>query len=334
MLIEWGCIPSEYVLVESPKGCNSLRLTLGELELRKTAHYRRAAHAVGESMFLQSALNSCQDNYQSVGFPVFELKPDVDCVVASHKVKSGRDFLHLVTFERGAGAAVIQTLQSAEVDEAPAPQSKEFIQSQLFLLCSGDNLLWTTHNNSLRDRAVGVMVNRLIEVFGDFEDNPMYVLEANLDEKMFKNLMTQGIQEIDLAVGGYKDTLDYLTNDGSIENAGIISVLKNALSPDLSQEEKEAATKIAARVVLRPGRDWNDMHVKELLADMASNVLDEMDDGFVIVTKNGLRVTHDSMRVKDDFNVNGNRRVVDVKQVHDELQASFGSLESMGVFEN
>jgi len=302
--------------------------------LQKTAHYRRASHFDGQSMFLQAAINSCQDNYKSHGFPVFKVKNDLDCIVAKHKTDAGCDFLHLVTYERGAGAAVIETITNTSVTEQPAPNTKEFIQSQVFILCSGDNVLWTTHSNALRDSAVAVLINELIKSFGGFVKRPMYVFEANLDEKMFRRLMDEGIQEIDLAVGGYKDTLDYLRSGGKMEEAGLFSVLKSALSKKISKKKRQAASKISARVVLRPGRDWADPKVKELMAEMASNVLNEMDDGFIIVTKNGLRVTHDSLKVKDDFHVDGNKRVVDVNQIHTKLLESFAKLEGMGVFEN
>lgn len=304
--------------------------------MRKTAHYRRADHVVGEECTLQQALGHCQDHYpnDADAFPVFGFKNGVDCYVARHSQIDGRDFIHLVTFERGAGAAVIETLQRAGVNEEPAPEAKQFIQSQVFMLCSHNDIIWTSHNQPLRDSAISVLINQLIDTFGGFNQAPSYMLLATLDENRLRALMREGIEEIDLNVGGYRETLEYLINNGQIERAGIFSVLRSLGTNDVSQEEREAAEKINARLTLKPGRNWENLHVKELLSHMASDVLEaDLDDGFAIVTKSGLRITRDTVRVKDDFNVDGNRRVVDPVQIKTGLDAAFAEFRRMGVLE-
>lgn len=299
----------------------------------KTAHYRLSSVVIGEQCVLADAISTVQENYPARGFPVFEFKPSIDCIVARHEAIGHLQFLHLVTFERGAGAAVIEVIQNAAVDEQPAPDEKEFIQSQLFLLCEGADIIWCSHNNVLRDSSVGHLVNKLIERFFGSQNPPQFQLEAHVDEDQFRNLMRDGIEEIDLAVGGYRETLEYLLQDGRIERAGLLSVLQSIMPQNLTAEDRIAAERISPRLTLRPGRDWDDFHVKEVMVGMAENVLEEMDDGFSIITKNGLRITSSMMRVRQSFNVDGNRRVIDVGQVRAALIQAHNDFRTMGIIE-
>lgn len=59
-------------------------------QLRKTGHYRRAAHVRGDEMTLEQALGQCNDGYPEEGHPIFPYTEELDCVVASHAVVHGR----------------------------------------------------------------------------------------------------------------------------------------------------------------------------------------------------------------------------------------------------
>ena len=315
-------------------GAEVANIVLGDdLSLKKTAHYRRASQTVGEGVTLQNALNLCGDQYPAEAYPVFSFKDGVDAIVASHeRDQHGREYLHLVTFEEGAGAAVIQTIRRAGVAEEPAPREKQFIQSQVYLLCRGDDAVFTTHNSPVRDSSVSVLLNKLLETF--CPDDAAYLLTATLDERRYREMMRDGIEEIDLDVGGYRSTLEYLSNQGQIPNAGLVSMLQSLISDDATPEELEASESIMGRLTLKPGKAWDQPQVRELMLEMAEEVLDDgHDEGFAIVTKSGVRITRDSVRVRDDFRVDGNRRVIDSVQVRAALSAAFNHFDELGIFE-
>jgi hypothetical protein len=304
--------------------------------LKKPAHLRKALHVLGTDVSIQQAVAKCRDNYPSDGtFPYIDFIEGTECIVAKHETHDTREFLHLVTFERGAGAAVIETLRDIRIDEEPAPQDSEFIQSQVFLICSDGNVIFSTHNSPIHDTRIGTLLNNLINAFSEYDEPPSYVLKATLDEECYRQLMDQGIGEIDLNVVGYKQTLDYLLSNGQIQNAGFFSLLSSLVSEDISPEEKEAATKIAGRIILKPGHDWKDVHVKSLLTNMAKDLLDndDLEDGFAIVTKNGLRITQDSVRIKETIRVEGNRRIVSVPQMFEGLNNACDQFEEMDVMD-
>ena len=298
----------------------------------KTGHYRRATQLIGEQMNLGQALGLCSDGYPNAGFPIFNYVDGLECVVANHRVVNGRQQLHLAVFEAGAGAAVVETMDDVRVDEEPAPDQKEFIRSQMFLIFSGDDVIFTTHNSPLRDSRAAVLINELIREFSGTDESPSYMLEAALDEERYRQIMDQGIGEIDLGISGFAQTLEHALQGGKIEQSGLGAVIASLWNGDLTDADREAAEKVSGRFILRPGHDWKNVEVKSMLTDMAMNLLDEgSDDGFAIVTKNGLRVTQDTVRLKESFSVDGNRQVVNRNQMFTGLHNAFDSFEELGV---
>lgn len=68
----------------------------------------------------------------AMSFQFFNFPGEVDYIGANHKRRDGSDLVHLVVFERGAGAAVIETLRGVSADEATSPRDRKVIQSQVF----------------------------------------------------------------------------------------------------------------------------------------------------------------------------------------------------------
>lgn len=307
-------------------------LNLRDYLMLKTGHYRNAALALGEETTLELALGACSDGYPQDGPPIFEYTGDLECVVVSHSNEHGRQQLHLAIFETGAGAAVIETLAQIQVNEEPAPQAKEFIRSQAFLICSGHDVIFTTHNAPLRDSRVNVLINNLIKAFGGFQSCPNFLLQAAIDEERYREIMDQGISEIDLGIGGFKQTLEHAVQKGRVEQAGLMNVIGSLYQRELTEADKQAAEKISGRFVLRPGRNWDEAEVKQIMTSMALKLLDEdYEDGFAIITKNGLRITQNSVRLTESFSVDGNRQVVNRTQMFAGLHLAFDKFLELGV---
>lgn len=298
----------------------------------KTSHYRRAGLVHGDSMSLEQAVGLCVDGYPAGAHPVFPYVGGLDCVVASHSQIHGRQQIHLAVFEEGAGAAVVETLGQVRVDEEPAPEAKEFIRSQVFLICSGNDVIFSTHNSPLRDSRISLLLNSMIKSFSGAQNEPQFLLEAALDEDRYREVMDEGIGEIDLGISGFRQTLEHAVNGGAVQQDGLMDVISSLWKKVPSEAELEAATKISGRFVLRPGSDWKDVNVKSVMTGMAMELLDEgSDDGFAIVTKNGLRITGNSVRLKDYFRVDGNRQVVDRGQMFNGLHSAIEKFDQMGV---
>jgi hypothetical protein len=265
--------------------------------------------------------------------PIFPFKNGEDCIVACHRIQNGRLFLHLVTVERGSGAAAIEVIRNPSVEEVAAPDRREFIHSQLFLLCCGNDLLWTTHNNALREGAINFLLNEMIDYYNEDPEPSIYLLEAILDDEKFEEILHSGIQEIDLDVGGFQQNLEYVVNGGRLPEAGAIAAMMSMFSENPSDEEREAASKVMGRLILKPGRQWNDVHVRELLGNAAERIIENDEEGFAIVTKSGLRITKDKLQISEQFEVEGNSRLIERNQVALRLEQAYERFLEIGILE-
>ena len=116
------------------------------MPVQKTAHYRFADinydddenSIIQSSWSLERHLNRCKTQYPADTLPTFEFFEQSECLIASHETINGKTRLHLIIYEQGAGAAVVATLQDSdgvEINEAPPPNDREFIEAQLFIIC-------------------------------------------------------------------------------------------------------------------------------------------------------------------------------------------------------
>jgi hypothetical protein len=301
--------------------------------MKKTAHYRYAAW-FAESPPLEVVLRECLETVADGAAPDFEIWDNQRCVIARRPAGDRHLFLHLVTYERGAPAAVIQAaLAGAErpTEIAEPPVGKEYIQSQLFILVRGDNAVWSVHNNNLREGRVTALLHRFIEEHSEEVGYTQFALQARVDREVFRRAFNSGIEEIDLDIGGFREALDHLVNDGRIPGMNPLMAL---VGRRLTAEEIEAAEHLLGRLSLKPGRDWNRPHVRTLMTDMASSLLDSDEDGqFAIVLKNGFRLTRDKMSVKRSYNAEGNKHVLVPADVQAKLTSAMDELFESGVLE-
>ena len=315
-------------------------------KIKKVAHFRLAMETPETGTTLQQSLKQCKDGYLDDPYPQYNLRDNIDVVVARHELSRHGCFLHLVTFEARAGAAVISMLKQPEsdqepasIDEAPAPEAKEFILSQLYLLCRGDDVIYISHNGPLRDSAVSLLLTRLIKKFSGRDPKPSYLLLAPPSKKRLQELIREGIRSIDLKIGNYRSTLEHTSTDGELINPTLREHIMSYFTDDPSEDGRTAAANIKTNVILRPGRQWDNAKVKMVLEKIVAEFGDNdewerLDEGFAIVTRSGMRITHDSLRVKHEFEIEGNNRIIfNPLGVQDSLVNAFIELTEMGVID-
>ena len=193
-----------------------------------------------------------------------------------------------MTYERGASAAVIAAVSdasTAEAGEAHAPAGMEFILSQLFCMVKGNEVLWSSHNSTVRDSKVDYILKCLIENFAKISEKFQFFLQPIVDRDVFKKVFDQGTSETDLGVGDFKPALEFIINK---ERGVVSSPFQAMFRRDFTPEQIEAASDLSGKLFLRPGRKWGKPMVKDLLSSMALGVFDEHSDEFKIVTKSGV----------------------------------------------
>jgi len=158
-------------------------------------------------------------------------------------------FVHFVTFEAGAPAAIVPALVHAnqfDPDEAEAPEGTEFINSQLFMLVQDNDVLWSTHNNSMRESTIGGIVRSFFDQFLDDEDAGRFVFSAQLDAEQLETAFQDGIEEIDLGLGGFRSALEEVFDPHAGVPHTAFGRLANWFKEERGADDDEAASLVQA----------------------------------------------------------------------------------------
>lgn len=294
--------------------------------MKKKAHYRRAIHIGGVFMHLKDVLALCPTNYPNLPLPIFNYTTELDCAIVSHISHKDYEEMHVAVFERDSSAAIVAVSQQIMVGELPPPSDNEFIKHQIFILISKNDVIFSTHNQSIRDTRINSIVQILIDNFCGLEDAPSFRFEAVLNEDTYKKMMDDGIGEIDFGVSVYSQALERAATGG----LGGGSLIENALGA--FGIEIEGDTKMYGKLVLRSGSKWETPSIQSAMQGVATRLLgDEESDDFRIVTKNGITITQDAIRLSEQFEADGNSQIVSARDVAKGLRAAYDHFLKLGV---
>ena len=309
-------------------------LNIGRSALQKSAHYRQCEWLQEGSIVLSDVLNTAFENLLgSQQFVDYEIDEGLNCIV-TRKVFRRRPNLrlfHFITYERDSAAAVVSIINT-DINEVEPPADSEFIESQLFLLIEGDHALYTTHNRTLRDGGVNALLLDFVSQSMN-EPHNQFHLVPKFNEDQLRQVFEEGIEYIDLGLGAFAQTIESIATNGRLRTQSALSDAIRFFTENEDDSDARASSEIKSRLVLRPGKAWSKRHVKDCLTGVAMNITQEFDEEFVIVTKAGVRVSHDKITVKEDMEVRGNSRILDVDSLSQEISAALLRLRNSNILE-
>jgi len=293
--------------------------------MKKSAHYRHCQWLQDESLILRTVLD---DTFDAIvgpdGFADYQVGPGLRCIVVRRDAGQNQSYFHFIIYEQGSCAAVV-SLVNTDLAEVDPPDDSEFIESQLFLLVRGNNALYTTHNKALRDGSVnGTVLNFVGQHFG--EPECQFHLMPEFNEAQLQTVFDDGIDHIDLSLGSFAETIESLKHGGRIPEGSILDGLREFFGNHNDPDDDRAAAKVKARIKLMPSRSWDHRDVKSYLSSFAMSVTEDHDEGFTIVTKSGVRVTHKKITVKEDMEVAGTSRLLNSDDIIHGLRAAMRAL--------
>lgn len=310
-------------------------LNLGD-PMEKNAQYRRAIWLGSNPHNLADLTEAALTALAGMPIPRFPISGATECIVARRSLADGRRYLHFVVFETGAPVAIIQTQAQGDAGEIQAAEQvpdggQEYIQHQVFCLIQDNHVLWTTHNQTLRERAIAAIFVCLFRAAGLTQQASVtqFMFQIVLDEAKVQELFRQGIREIDLGLGAFRPTLERIAAGGELPDDGLFGIISGLITGIPSAEELQAAERIEGKLVLTAGRNWDRPEVIDLMSSISNNVRNE--EEFVIVTKSGFRLTRDKMSFQRTFEVQGNKRVLVSFQVDTAFRDLFATLEEDGI---
>ena len=303
----------------------------------KKAHFRRAKETLGRGKTLEDMLVHCTRQFPKSEIITYSTGDTSDALVNNHKRLKEGLFLHIATFEKNAGTPVIQMHKQLQIGELAAPIENEYIHSQLFLLCRHNDLLYVHHNKPLRENGVAVLINHLIGTFYNANIIANYKLVAPTRKQILKELLSDGIQEIDLRVGDYKQKFESAKGEAIMMNPIIKAIMSSFGTDEITGDDVKSIQNVMVNLKLRPGRRWKSPNVKLLMEKMVDKHTDkdkeELEEGIVIVTKKGTRITREKLLMTQEFEVDGNDRIIPYEKVRESLLDAFKELKKMKLLE-
>ncbi len=307
------------------------------MTIPKTAHYRFANIIYDDTSIppikrgstLEQHLQQCKTQYHNDPFPTFQFFDQSECLIASHETVNNKTQIHLIVYEQGASAAVVATLSGSskvEINQAPPPNDREYIEAQVFILCKGNHVLWVSHNKPLRAGTIQALLKQLLETYLGSQTFPQILLIAIADPDNFKELLTDGISSIDLDLEGHREAFEYVQQNGKVEGAGFITHLSSLFKSDTNPSD--AMDKMKTRISFRPGKLWSVQSIRTHLENIAIKAMENVNEveEVTIVTKTGIRIKTSTLMVRESINVIGDKRLLDIPNTFSNLEVVYTNL--------
>lgn len=217
----------------------------------------------------------------------------------------------------------------------PPPNDNSFMEGDIAILVSGDHVILCV--NRTREAAAHyyfqALLDRadLITTFG----TPKMVKVANIDT--VRLLHREGVKKIRLGASFYEASMLYeqrTTLKKSILShvaEDILSVFTRDALEDLSLAEIQARESLNVRVEISfDGRKKYGEIAQGQIQEVAEQIVDEHDEGFVILTGDDQKITPKEVRLRKKISVTEKGNSFDVDEVWREMHTYLNELKSSG----
>lgn len=275
----------------------------------KKMYYRRAILPKGEKRTLQSLLESAHGKLDTVGKRTFASGQDSEIRGADYKVEQGL-YLQVASYVPDEATSTIEKnggVKSSKIEAASAPVGRDYLDGDIFAFVKGNHVILCP--SGARETTFVKYVKAVLHKVG--ED----VLAAQIDiDKIakadkVKMIKEEGVKEVLLDASLYEASrmhIDAKSVRASGIPAALAEQLKRIFSEDKTLKEIKENENLNIKISIQfDGREAQ-KHVKEVgfgdagkmrLAKTAQQIIEDVDDGFSIVTGAGNTITAEEIRV-------------------------------------
>lgn len=272
----------------------------------KTLSYRRAVYFGTElgMKSLEQYLTLAHAKFKSIeqrtidlpGYPVIECRS-----FKSHKNGPGI-FMHLASYNPGERASIIRHKSDEAADNietlAP-PEDTEFMDGDMMAMVIGNDVLLCATNvhEKTAERYMRhiVMKTAIDKACGEF------TLEKVGDINKLKLIQSHGVKSVTFDTSIFAASIAHTERKSISSKIGgsLMDEIKALASKDLGQKDIDQAENLNARIVLSYDiRRKKATLGQETLMSMATKVIDEAEDGFMIETLSGEKIRQSQIAVR------------------------------------
>ena len=292
----------------------------------RTLFYRRAVWHKQHAQTLEDYLRQAHKTLNSTLSRTFKAgEYEMQCLAVEDREMYGM-FFHVASYILGQSASLVpkaSELSEENTKEYKPPVGNDFLENDIFFaVCRNDIILLP---NKCRENVATVYIEHFLQgVTKDFE------IEASTNFDKLNIIRDEGIKSIIFNTCLYSASLDEYKN--KTEKLSLLRKLQKQLlvlfSEDRNAEELKDLENLNVKIeVSANGRKGS----LEIFESEAERLIEE--DGFVIVTKKGNRITHEQMKIsrKDSFKPFG--QSIYRKNAFDSIQQYIQELKNRGILE-
>jgi hypothetical protein len=251
-------------------------------------------------------------------------------------------------YEEGAAANTIfkpTNLQSElKADTLDAPNQQEYLDGKAFV-CICDNHIVLSPTSSLRAGTVQNFIGSLLHKGGFDQAALLMDIQQVADIDVYKTIQTEGIKNITINASAYLSSLDYIErNNPDFKPSSIVGKISrvvksliDSLHEDDTDESIVDNENLNAKIVYsHDGRATNSRSVA-IAAQMektATTLVSNSDlNGYVIITKEGKKLTHEEIVLKNTVKVTEHGKTVRREEILAKLVNTLERYDKDGLLE-
>lgn len=308
---------------------------------KKTLSYRLAEFAAPVDRTLEQYIDQAHSIFTNVSQRrvQFQTKPTLECRQHRQATNIGI-LLHIAAYTPGVEASVVPRVRETDIgviQTAPPPENCEFMDGDLMVLISGNNVLLCA--TSLHEMSATRYLSGIIQQAGLGEEAAAFGLTRKANVDKVRLIQRQGVASINLNVSLYDATMMHL--ERTIERTTVREKLTDAISRevyalirrDQNPEEIAAAENVTAHLTLTYDRR-NKLEVgRREVESLAGKLLEDEDVGYSIKTKHGERISENDISLRKSVSLPIHGQSVYCADAWRELQIYFNELRRDGLLE-
>ncbi|MGX9463506.1 hypothetical protein ACWXWU_20105 [Shewanella sp. A14] len=314
----------------------------------KKFYYRRAKWDDQGKQSLESLLIDAHQVLDTVGKRTFEVSSGAEIRGASFKDDGGL-YLQIASYVPGESTSIIDKSKRAKqsnVTAQTAPDGKDYLDGEVFVYIKGNHVILCP--SGVRETVVETYVWHVLRAIEKKEIAKTFELDKVAKTNKLRMIKDEGVKEIDLNTSLYEASLIHMDQKNP-KVSGWKKAMANQLSAVFSKDKdlKDITEKenLNVKVTIKfdgmeARRNSKDPEFgkagKKRLEKTAEQVIAEFDEehenGFVIVTGAGNRITSDEIRVSDSFRVETLGKSLSKSAAWTKLKEYHDRLDADGVF--
>lgn len=314
----------------------------------KKFYYRRAKWEDQDKQQLESILIDAHQTLDTVGKRTFEVSSGAEIRGASFKDDNGL-YLQIASYVPGESTSIIDKSKRAKqsnVTAQTAPEGKDYLDGDVFVYIKGNHVILCP--SGVRENVVETYIWHVLRAIEKKDIAKTFELDKVAKTNKLRMIKDEGVKEIDLNTSLYEASLIHMDQKNP-KIGGWKKAMANQLSAVFSKDkdlkditEKEnlnvkVTIKFDGMEARRHSKDPEFGRAgKKRLEKTAEQVIAEFDaeheNGFVIVTGAGNRITSDEIRVSDSFRVETLGKSLSKSAAWAKLKEYHDRLDADGVF--